>query len=150
MLIDEGDFHVSALILGPDDTTVLIREQLRNDPLWKFPGGKKKLTKPFGRNRRGESPIEALIREVHEETGIWLKKKWITYIHTENRGHYNQHFFLAQIPSFRGLKALSDEYEETRVFPLDQLMWLSDFHPVYRTCFEHHMKPALASLRAEQ
>lgn len=148
MVKDDGDFHASALILGPDDNTVLIREKLRNDPLWKFPGGKKKLTKPFGKNRRGETPIETLIREVHEETGLWLKKRMITHVHTDNRGHYNQHFFLAHLSSFRSLKPLSDEYEEAKIFSLEELLWLSDFHPIYRKCYDHHMKPFMASIGA--
>jgi 8-oxo-dGTP pyrophosphatase MutT (NUDIX family) len=150
VITDEGDFHASAFILGPDDTTVLIRDKRKTDPLWKFPGGKKQLKKPIAKGRRGETPLETLLREVHEETGLWLRKRLITHALTEPRGHYNKHFFFAQLPSLRGLVPLSNEYEEARVFTLEELIWLSDFHPSYRECYEHHIKPLIGTLGAEQ
>ncbi|MEN9920776.1 MAG: hypothetical protein RL538_669 [Candidatus Parcubacteria bacterium] len=97
---DEGDFHASAFIRGPDNSVVLIRDQRRPSPLWKFPGGKKQLTKPFGKKLRGETPIETLVREVHEETGLWIKKRFTTHVLTSNMGHYNKHFsFRKFLPS---------------------------------------------------
>ncbi len=146
MIIDNGDFHASAFILGPDNSTVLIREGRRPKALWKFPGGKRKLTKPFGKKLRNETPLETLIREVHEETGLWLKKRQTTHVHTENMGHYNKHYFVSQLSSFRGLAPLSLEYEETRVFAQDELMWLPSFHPLYRENYLRHIRPFIDQL----
>jgi 8-oxo-dGTP pyrophosphatase MutT (NUDIX family) len=143
MLIDKGDFHASALILGPDDTTVLIKETRQPRPLWKFPGGKQKRIKPFGKKPRDEYPIETLIREVHEETELWIKKRHTKYIHTIDMGTYRRHFFLSHISSWRGLVALSEEYEEPKIFSLDDLLWLPDFHSDYRTVYLEHMRPGI-------
>ncbi|MEN9920775.1 MAG: hypothetical protein RL538_668 [Candidatus Parcubacteria bacterium] len=36
------------------------------------------------------------------------------------------------------------EYEEARVFSIDDLLWLPDFHPAYQSCFKEHMLALLA------
>lgn len=145
MRTDEGDFHSSAFIFGPNNTLLFIRDKRKSTPFWKPPGGKKQLIKPFGKKTRGETPLETVIREVHEETGVWLKKQSTIHVLTNNMGHYNKHFFFSKTPSFRGLIPLSREYEETRVFSIEDLMWLPDFHPEYREIFMKHIKPLLLS-----
>lgn len=146
MLKDEGDFHASAFILGPDDTTVLIREKRKPISLWKFAGGKQKLTKPFGKRRRGETPLECLIRETHEETGLWLRKRDTELVTKVDMGHYKKYYFFSRLPSFRTLVTPSDEYEEAKVFKLEDLEWLPNFDPTYSEIFLHYMQPRLAGL----
>ena len=143
MLRDEGDFHASAFILGPDATTVLIRDMRNPRPLWKFAGGKKRRFKPFGKNWRDESPLETLIREVHEETGLWIKKTQTELVTRVSMGHYSKYYFFSVLPSFRKLKAESEEYEEAKIFPVEELTWLPDFFPLYRDIYLQHMLPRL-------
>ena len=61
-------FHVAAGILRDAEGRVLITERLCDGPfdgLWEFPGGK------IG---NGESPVDALRRELTEELGIEVSK----------------------------------------------------------------------------
>jgi 8-oxo-dGTP diphosphatase len=56
------DYHASVLILGPDESTVLIHDETKPSPrYWKFPGGKKEF---------GETPFTTAVRETKEETGL--------------------------------------------------------------------------------
>jgi 8-oxo-dGTP pyrophosphatase MutT (NUDIX family) len=143
MFIDEGDFHASAFIVGPEETTVLIRDKRKNNPLWKFPGGKKQLIQPLGKRRRGEHPLETVIREVHEETGLWIRKNRTEPVISFDKGSYRKHVFITRITSLRGLVPLSNEYEEAKVFSLEDMLWLPDFHPWYRECYLTHIKSLL-------
>lgn len=139
MLIDGGDFHASGPVFGPDNDVVLIRDMRKDSPLWKFPGGKKQLVWRLGKKPRGETPLETLLRETKEETGLWLKKRNVLFVTSYNMGSYRKHVFLSRTSSLRGLVALSKEYEEAKVFKLDDLLWLPDFHPWYRDCYAQHI-----------
>lgn len=141
--IDKRDFHASAFILGPNNTTVLIRDMRKENPLWKFPGGKKKLVKPFGKNRREEKPIETVLREVWEETGLRLKRSQTEHVATFDKGNHNKHLFFSKLHSFSKLKPLSDEYEEAEIFSVEDLYWLGNFHSAYRHSFLSHITPLI-------
>ncbi len=143
MLIDGGDFHASGPVFGPDNDVVLIRDMRKDSPLWKFPGGKKQRLQPFGKKPRGETPLETLLRETKEETGLWLKKRNVQFVTSYDMGSYRKHVFCSRISSFRGLVPLSKEYEEAKVFKLDDLPWLRDFHPWYRDGYLQHIVPLL-------
>ena len=143
MFKDEGDFHASAFILGPDATTVLIRDQRNPNPLWKFAGGKRQRIKPLGKKWRDEMPLQTLVREVHEETGLWIRKKETELVISVSMGHYNKHYFFSSMPSFSKLVALSAEYEEAKVFQVEELRWLPNFHSLYRDIYLQHMLPRL-------
>ena len=143
MLIDGGDFHASGPVFGPNNDVVLIRDMRKDSPLWKFPGGKKQLLRRIGKKSRGETPLETLLRETKEETGLWLKKRATEFVVSFDMGTYRKHVFLSRITSFRGLVPLSKEYEEAKVFKLDDLPWLRDFHPWYRDCYIQHITPLL-------
>lgn len=143
MIIDGGDFHSSAPIVGPENTVVLIRDMRKDNPFWKFAGGKKQLIKPFGKKQRGETPLECLLREIKEETSLSVRKSQAQYVTTEDKGNHNKHYFLCRIASFRRLFTLSNEYEEPKIFSLEDLMWLPNFHPSYRDIFFKHMLPLI-------
>ena len=143
MVINGGDFHASGPVFGPDNDVVLIRDPRKSNPLWKFPGGKRKLIRRFGKKPRDENPLETFLRETKEETGLWLKKRNVEFVVSFDMGTYNKHVFLSQVSSFRGLAPLSEEYEETKIFKLDDLLWLPDFHPWYRDCYFKHIVPLL-------
>lgn len=143
MLVDGGDFHSSGPVFGPDNDVVLIRDMRKDSPLWKFPGGKKQRLHRMGKKPRGETPLETLLRETREETGLWLKKRNTEFVAQYDMGSYRKYVFLARISSFRGLVPLSKEYEEAKVFKLDDLLWLPNFHPWYRDCYLEHIVPIL-------
>ena len=138
---DLRDFHASDFILGPEDSTVLIRDLRKTNPLWKFAGGKKQLIKPFGKKRRGETPLETMLREVPEETGLRVKRRNTTYVKLIELPTHNKHFFFSTIDSFKRLVPLSKEYEEAKVFACEELRWLPNFHPLYRGVFLEHIQP---------
>lgn len=143
MFTDERDFHSSGPIVMPDQGIVLIRDKRKINPLWKFAGGKKQLVKPFGKKRRGEAPLECFIRESWEETGLRIKKREVEYVLTQDEGTHNKHFFLSRLSAFQKPKPLSNEYEETKIFTIQDLKWLPDFHPSYRSIFYEHMMPLI-------
>ena len=145
MLIDGGDFHASGPVFGPDNDVVLIRDMRKESPLWKFPGGKKQRLLKLGKRPRGEYPTETLLRETKEETGLWLKKRNVVFVTSYNMGSYRKHVFYSRTSSLRGLVPLSKEYEEAKVFKLDDLPWLNDFHPWYRDCYLQHIVPLLCN-----
>lgn len=151
MFKDSADFHASGPIFGPNKTVCLVRNLRKATPLWKFPGGKKEKVpiRPFG-GLRDEAPIETFIREVFEETHLTIKKrhtKLVTSLPAQNPDGmpYNKHYFFSRIYSWRKLHNESREYEEARVFELDELDWLSDFHPAYRSVYIEHFKPLVAT-----
>lgn len=148
MFNDEGDFHASVFILGPDDTTVLIRETTKQPPLWKFPGGARKLTKDFLQPRRDERPEETAVRETMEETGLSIDPNKLVLVANEDMGTYTKYYFMTKIRSWNKLRALSDEYEETHIFKIRTLQHLGGFHRRYRDCFFQHVKPKLQELTA--
>lgn len=143
MFKDEGDFHASVFIIGPNETTVLIRETRRLDPLWKFPGGKKKQRKALFKPRRGEKPAEAAARELFEETGLTVKAADLVCVHREDKGRYRKYYFIGRKNSFRKLRSLSDEYEEVKIFRFDEILGLPGMHPEYRRCYRERMVPYL-------
>ena len=154
---DDDDFHASVFILGPNNTTVLIRDGRKLlqglKPLWKFPGGKRRRIEPFLKPRRDEQPVETVIREVREETGLSLKKRHTKHVFShearnQDGGVHNKHVFFSRKYSFQKLRPLSAEYEEAKPFDIEELEKLSDFHPTYRDYFLEHIRPLLEELEA--
>ena len=66
--------HVSAVALVDTDGRILLAQRPEGKPmagLWEFPGGKIKT---------GETPAQALIRELHEELAIDTAESWLAPI----------------------------------------------------------------------
>ncbi len=83
-------------------------------PGWHFPGGAMK---------RGETPLEAAIREAHEEAGVEVETTpELMGVYSSFAGGKNDHVTLYVCSAFR-LTAASDRWEiaEWRMFPLDEL-----------------------------
>ena len=88
--------HVAAAVITRPDGSVLLGQRAADTfypGYWEFPGGKVEA---------GESPRDALIRELDEELGIRVKVAWpwITREHVYEHAHVSLHFF--EVPDWEG------------------------------------------------
>ena len=88
--------HVAAAVLLRDDGSYLLGQRASDTfypGYWEFPGGKVET---------GESPRDALIRELHEELGIEVLQclPWIVREHRYEHAHVKLHFF--RVTEWRG------------------------------------------------
>lgn len=88
--------HVAAAVITRPDGSFLLGQRAPDTfypGYWEFPGGK---VEP------GETPREALIRELDEELGIQVDTAypWITREHIYEHAHVSLHFF--EVPAWRG------------------------------------------------
>jgi len=86
---------------------LLIKDPSKPLPLfWKFPGGGIK---------KGESPAEAAIRELEEETGIIAQASDLRFIKALPRSGHTMYVFSLE-STFSGLKERGDTGEITGIF----------------------------------
>ncbi len=88
--------HVAAAVITRPDGSFLLGQRAPDTfypGYWEFPGGK---VEP------GETPREALIRELDEELGIKVDVAWpwLTREHVYEHAHVSLHFF--EVPAWRG------------------------------------------------
>lgn len=88
--------HVAAAVITRPDGSVLLGQRAPDTfypGYWEFPGGKVEA---------GETPREALIRELHEELDMEVLEAhpWLTREHVYEHAHVNLHFF--EVPAWRG------------------------------------------------
>lgn len=70
---------------------------------------------PGGKMEPGESPAQAAIREVHEETGLLVPKDSIALLHEEGDAGYRLYTLVAVVPHRVLVTATSMEEEPVRV-----------------------------------
>ena len=88
--------HVAAAVITRPDGSFLVGQRAPDTfypGYWEFPGGKVEV---------GESPREALLRELHEELGITIETAhpWLTREHVYEHAHVQLHFF--EVAQWRG------------------------------------------------
>ncbi|WP_018610746.1 Nudix family hydrolase [Uliginosibacterium gangwonense] len=88
--------HVAAAVITRPDGTFLLGQRAPDTfypGYWEFPGGKVEA---------GETPRDALIRELEEELGITVDAAWpwLTREHEYEHAHVSLHFF--EVPQWRG------------------------------------------------
>src|SRR5665213_1684209 len=100
---------IAGAVFSPDRTAVLLI--LRRDvPVWVLPGG--------GIDR-GESPIEATIREILEETGLTVKMdRLIGSYYPINK--LAKKTLLYECSVISGQPSISNETKDVKFFPLDK------------------------------
>lgn len=101
---------VAGILFSPDRTQVLLIQR-RDVPVWVLPGGG---IEPE------ESPEEAAVREVLEETGLQVKISRLVgaYIPVNRLARYT---YLYECELIQGELCLSQETKDVRFFPFDSL-----------------------------
>lgn len=117
--VDRTDASV-VLIRNVDQNTIVLVEQFR------YPTGKKILEAMAGKVDKGESPLDAAIRETREECGYRVKPENIKHLHSSfsTPGYSSEkfHLFYAEVTDSDKLKneggGLDDENEYINVVEL--------------------------------
>lgn len=95
-----------AVVFDPDGATLVLRDA--SDGSWEFPGG---------RIDRGEGPMEAIDRELREETGLSVEIGDPVFTATKRRGRKRTKFFVyyrCSVPERAPEVSLSDEHTDHR------------------------------------
>ena len=138
MIIDsEGMRHNVCIILCNEQGKIFLAKRVNKDA-WQFPQG--------GINK-GEEPVEAMYREMHEEIGVnknevklisestnWFRYKIPKKIVDMNNYKYigqKQKSFLVKVP--KDLKFNFKNSEEPQEF--DDFTWVNYWFPIHKTIF---------------
>jgi 8-oxo-dGTP diphosphatase len=118
--LDFTGIGVGAVVISPDRRVLLLHlKDLEGSDLWSIPGGQLLI---------GESPEEALDREVQEETGIvvCLKELLGHITHNGKEGHWISFVYLVTL--FKGEPRVSEPQVHNRVewWPLHHLPNLTE------------------------
>lgn len=102
---------------------ILVLQRARKDQqhnLWGIPGGKLK---------KAESPVDGLIRELHEETGLCLSAEAFTLLGTTLSktpcdGQYGLYIYFAVVPENTGIKIDFSEHYAYRWVSIEEFLQL--------------------------
>lgn len=117
LYLDDKHVRVRALIINEDNEVLLIRSWFGSQQ-WSLPGGGIK---------QAETPVEATVREVYEETGLRVAVEDMhelgTFTNPNPKAHYNVACFKIDIPKRPPRIAHHRRLEMLDVgwFPLDHL-----------------------------
>lgn len=109
-------------VRGPNGQTVLVYDETKRTPAWKFPGGGGQF---IDKQNRWEAPEETARRELWEETGIAAPT--LTLLTTIDRGDHLWNLFEARVENFDGLLRRGNDGEFVSKFPESQLLQMPNF-----------------------
>jgi 8-oxo-dGTP pyrophosphatase MutT (NUDIX family) len=69
----------------------------------------------------GETPLQNVVREVEEETGIQLKPSTLHYLLNKREGDKNYHFFYVRTDKQPNMMSVLDEHEEFKWIRADEI-----------------------------
>lgn len=104
------NFRVSCIIVSPTDKKILLHKK-KGDSFWNLPGG---------RTAIGESSMEAVQREIWEETGCWCKIKQLVAV-SENFFTLNGTKYHEILMIFSG--ELENEMDEDKLEENIEIKW---------------------------
>lgn len=109
-------------VRGPDGKTVLVFDETRRNPAWKFPGGSGEFLTLLD---RWETPAETASRELYEETG--LVAPGLTLLKEIDQGDHLWFLFEARVDNFDGLIGRGNDGEHIAVFPESRILEMPNF-----------------------
>ena len=114
--------YAGVFVRGPGKTTVLVFDEAKELPMWKFPGGGGQY---LLKENRWEAPEETARRELFEETG--LTAKTLKPIEKVNKGSHWWYLFEAVVDNFDGLLRRGNDGEYVAKFAEAQLWGMQNF-----------------------
>ena len=124
-MVRSGGVYGGVFVRGPNGKTVLVYDNTKPIPAWKFPGGGGKYLPSLN---RWETPEETARRELEEETG--LKASQLTLLIKIDKKDHLWHLFEARISDFNGILKRGNDGEFVSIFPESQILLMSNFlHP---------------------
>jgi ADP-ribose pyrophosphatase YjhB (NUDIX family) len=116
-------FAVAVLCIAPEGIPLVRNPRKPTPHFWKLPGGK---------GKPGETPEEAAVRELEEETGIRVSMLDLGLVDQEDRGDHVIYVFRVEVPNLAGLLTRGDEGEEVKVFMPEEILGMKDFFLPHR------------------
>ena len=125
------DSKVTAVTIAPDHEgkIAIVRNRERDEPLWKYPGGK---------DEEGETPEQCALRELLDETGITGTVENLTLVSKLDRGTHLFFIYVLRHGDFSGLKSAGIEHGK----PALEIRLARPWEILEMTDFVFHQKDA--------
>ena len=124
----QRDFAAVVFVKGPKGTTLFVEDPKKVPTFPKLPGGK---------NEGDETPEACAVRELHEETGLWVKERDLVRVAMVDKGSHDFYLFTATAKSLGGLREKGDEGEIITVGYVDRIAEMNFFPPHKALLIKH-------------